>query len=99
MEAALEEGDPVRKCSVEDLVFVVIANTLTLSVTRFIITKLNNNWQKPHLFVRHKRAKRAKMRILKKMTETGLDRHPSLQNFSWSLSGHIGTLRNAGTRY
>ena len=31
MEAALEEGDPVRKCSVEDLVFVVIANTLTLS--------------------------------------------------------------------
>ena len=45
MEAALEEGDTVRKCSVEDLVLVVIANTLTLSVTSFIITKLNNNWQ------------------------------------------------------
>ena len=76
MEAALEEGDPVRKCSVEDLVFVVIANTLSLSVTRFIITKLNNNWQKPHLFVRHKRAKRVKMLISKKMAESDLDRHP-----------------------
>ena len=45
MEAALEEGDPVRKYSVEDLVLVVIANNLTLSVTSFIITKLINNWQ------------------------------------------------------
>ena len=46
MEAALEEGDPVRKCSVEDLVLMVIAIlSVSVSVKSFIITKLNNNWQ------------------------------------------------------